>query len=112
MQTVLHTNGTGLWSNAKKSVRIIDMQLGYVDDQGTFGELCVYFDTADWDVSRDGLIYTDRLFKQQLNTYLAQQGLGRAEYSEQGMQGDTYVSCDVGAEFLVLWFTKFNTMAA
>jgi hypothetical protein len=24
-------------------------------------------------------------------------------YSEQGMQGDDYVSCDVGAEFIASW---------
>jgi hypothetical protein len=29
-------------------------------------------------------------------------------YSEQGMQGDNYVSLDVGAEFLDSWARKFG----
>jgi hypothetical protein len=29
-------------------------------------------------------------------------------YSEQGMQGDDYVSCDVGKKFLGAWAAKFN----
>ncbi len=30
-------------------------------------------------------------------------------YSEQGMQGDDYVSCDVGKKFLKSWAAKFGT---
>jgi hypothetical protein len=31
-------------------------------------------------------------------------------YSEQGMQGDNYVSLDVGKDFLDSWRTKFGTL--
>jgi hypothetical protein len=44
--------------------------LGYVADDKEFGELCVYFNTADWDVNVDGLIYTDKLFLLQLQMFL------------------------------------------
>jgi hypothetical protein len=74
--------------------------LGYVSEEKDFGELCVYFDTEDWDVNTDGLIYTDKQFLQELNAFLLQQGLTEVGYSEQGMQGDNYVSLDVGAEFI------------
>jgi hypothetical protein len=52
-----------------------------------------------------GLIYTDKLFMLELRTYLQTLGFTAAEaadveYSEQGMQGDSYVSCDVGAVFI------------
>jgi hypothetical protein len=52
-----------------------------------------------------GLIYTDKLFMQELRTYLQTIGFTEAEandvhYSEQGMQGDNYVSCDVAAAFI------------
>jgi hypothetical protein len=30
-------------------------------------------------------------------------------YSEQGMQGDDYVSCDIGKPFLDSWTAKFGT---
>ena len=109
MQDVIFTTaGDGYWSTVSKTVRITDMRLGYVSDEEDFGELCVYFDTATWDVDKDGLIYTDKQFRQELNAFLATQGLGSADYSEQGMQGDDYVSCDVGKAFLDSWKTKFN----
>lgn len=112
MQTViLNTDGKrGLWSNVARAVRIVDMQLGYVSDEGDFGELCVYFDTKTWDVKKDGLIYTDRLFERELQELLTAHGLAGKDvgYSEQGMQGDNYVSCDVGEKFLKSWAAKFG----
>lgn len=110
MQTnvTFNTAGDGYWSNVAKAVRITNMQLGYVADEKDFGELCVYFNTADWDVSKEGLIYTDSNFLDELNTFLAQHSLGDADYSEQGMQGDNYVSCDVDADFIAKWEAKFG----
>jgi hypothetical protein len=105
-----NTNGRGYWSRAVKAVRIVDMQLGYVSDEKDFGELCVYFNTEDWDVNTDGLIYTDKQFKQELNAFLVAQGLCAVEYSEQGMQGDNYVSLDVEADFLQAWEAKFGIL--
>lgn len=112
MQAVtFNTNGKGYWSRTAKAVRIEDMRLGYVDEDKEFGELCVYFNTEDWDVNTEGLIYTDKQFKQDLNAFLAQQGLPAVEYSEQGMQGDDYVSCDVEEDFLQAWEAKFAVAA-
>ena len=109
MQAVtFNTNGKGYWSREAKAVRITDMRLGYVSDERDFGELCVYFNTEDWDVNALGLIYTDRQFKAELNAFLVEQGLCAVEYSEQGMQGDNYVSLDVEEDFLQLWDAKFN----
>jgi hypothetical protein len=102
--TTLHTNGRGYWSNVAKAVEIEQLRLGYVNEERDFGELCVQF-TDSWDVDTDGLIYTDRLFLAQLRVYLQTLGFTLAEamdveYSEQGMQGDNYVSCDVGEAFI------------
>jgi hypothetical protein len=107
---ILNTNGRGYWSRTAKAVRIVDMRLGYVSDELDFGELCVYFNTEDWNVNTEGLIYTDKQFRQELNAFLLAQGLPAVEYSEQGMQGDNYVSCDVEAKFLRAWEAKFNTV--
>lgn len=108
---VLNTGGGGYWSNTKKAVEIVDMQLGYVADEKDFGELRVYFNTDTWDVSEDGLIYTDRQFERELREFLDQQGLPGKDvsYSEQGMQGDDYVSLDIGEKFLTAWAQKFGT---
>ena len=103
-----NTVGDGYWSNVAKAVRITDVRLGWVCDDKEFGELCVYFNTQDWDVEKDGLIYTDSNFEEELNAFLAQHGLGTARYSEQGMQGDDYVSLDVEADFIAKWEAKFG----
>ena len=106
----LNTNGTGYWSNVAKAVKVMDMKLGYVNDEKDFGELCVYFNTDTWNVKEDGLIYTDKQFKKELNAFLKAQDLCEAEYSEQGMQGSNYVSLDVDGKFLKAWERKFNAV--
>ena len=110
MQTVIfNTSGDGYWSDVAKAVEITDMQLGYVADDKEFGELRVYFNTDTWDVNKDGLIYTDRQFKIDLMQFITEHGLiVDLSYSEQGMQGDNYVSLDVGAEFIASWEAKFG----
>ena len=101
-QTIFSTSGDGLWSRAAKPVLITNMRVAYVNDENDFGELRVYFDTQFWDVNTDGLIYTDSSFLADLQEFLNTQGLAGSdvEYSEQGMQGDNYVSCDVGECFI------------
>jgi len=112
MQAVIfNTSGTGYWSNVAKAVEVVDMQVAYVNDELDFGELRVYFNTDTWDVNKDGLIYTDKQFKMDLMQFIKEQGLVvDLCYSEQGMQGDDYVSLDVGADFLRSWERKFNTV--
>lgn len=113
MQTVtFNTNGSGYWSEVAKAVRIVDIRVNYCSEEKDFGELCVYFNTEDWDVRKDGLIYTDKQFKQELRAFLDSQGLPGADvdYSEQGMQEVNYVSCDVGADFITAWEAKFGEL--
>ena len=103
--TTLHTNGMGYWSCTATAVDVTKLDLQYISNDKDFGELCVYFNTNDWDTGVDGLIYTDKLFLQELRAYLQTIGFSESEandvsYSEQGMQGDEYVSCDVGADFI------------
>jgi hypothetical protein len=101
----LHTNGRGYWSSKATAVTVEALDLLYCTNDKDFGELCVHFNTDTWDTAVDGLIYTDKLFMSELRTYLQTVGFTAEEandvdYSEQGMQGDTYVSCDVGATFI------------
>lgn len=98
---ILRTDGSGYWSNVKENVPVVGLELAYENEESSFGELRVYFDTSVWDVNHDGLIYTDRLFKKELLEMLSGLHLGTdVSYSEQGMQGDDYVSCDVGPKFI------------
>ena len=98
----LNTNGKGYWSRKATAVEITGLQLAYTNDELDFGELRVFFNTKTWDVNKDGLIYTDKQFMQELKELLVQKGFDTSDlsYSEQGMQGDTYVSCDVGECFI------------
>ena len=116
MKTVtLNTNGRGYWSRTATAVEIVDMRVAYINDEHDFGELRVYFNTdgeelgsSFWDVKTDGLIYTDKQFISELQAFLDAQGLpGRdVNYSEQGMQGDNYVSFDIGRDFINSWDAK------
>ena len=111
--TTLHTAGDGYWSNEAKDVDVAKLDLQYISNDKDFGELCVHFTTDSWDVNTDGLIYTDTQFLYELRVYLQTIGFTEAEaldvqYSEQGMQGDNYVSLDVGKDFLDSWAAKFG----
>jgi hypothetical protein len=98
----LQTNGNGYWSRKKAIVEITHLQLAYTNDELSFGELRVRFNTKTWDVNTDGLIYTDKQFMRELKELLTTLGFDASDvsYSEQGMQGDNYVSCDVGECFI------------
>lgn len=101
------TSGDGYWSRVAKQVKVTAISVPYVNDEEDFGELRVYFDPKSWDVDTDGLIYTDSLFLIMLREKLAECGFNATEieYSEQGMQGDNYVSLDVDEKFLQSWFS-------
>jgi hypothetical protein len=110
--TFAFTDGSGLWSNKEQRVRLCRLEVPYIDEDEDFGELRVYFDTNTWDVSEDGLIYTDEFFMKGLRNRLVMElGFSRGaaddvDYSEQGMQGAAYVSCDVDGRFLYEWLEK------
>jgi len=100
------TNGTGYWSDVVKEVKVIKLALDF--DEPNFGELRVYFDPNTWNNEHDGLIYTDELFIDDLRGVLDVTGFDDSDvsYSEQGMQGDDYVSFDVGESFIESWGFK------
>lgn len=100
-----HTGGNGLWSSEAKAVQVLRVELAYFDTEDNFGELRAYFNTSTWDCNKDGLIYTDKIWIGEFRALLRSLGFTRTAvnditYSEQGMQGDNYVSMDVGADFL------------
>ena len=102
VNATLNTNGNGYWSRTVAAVEITALQLAYINDELDFGELRVYFNTKTWDVNKQGLIYTDKQFMRELKDLLTAKGFDSKDvsYSEQGMQGDNYVSCDVGERFI------------
>lgn len=100
-----HTAGTGLWSSSVSAVQVLRVELAYVNDECDFGELRAYFNTKDWNCNEDGLIYTDKIWLDEFRALMRSLGFTRNAvnaigYSEQGMQGDNYVSLDVDADFM------------
>lgn len=101
----LHTNGKGMWSQFEKTVTVLRVALINDYEDGDLGELCAYFDTRTWDVSENGLIYTDPRWIGEFRALMrslgfTSQACDDITYSEQGMQGNNYVSMDVGEEFM------------
>jgi hypothetical protein len=101
-RAVLNTDGSGYWSGEAKAVQCERISIAYCNEEMDFGELRVYFNTDTWNVDSDGLIYTDKQFIEELKEALEYSALDASDvsYSEQGMQGDDYVSLDVGKNFI------------
>ena len=98
-----HTDGKGLWSSFEQTVTVVRVELAYTNDEGDFGELRAYFE--NWDVNETGLIYTDPRWINEFRGLMKSLGFTRnacddIDYSEAGMQGEDYVSMDVGADFM------------
>lgn len=101
LNTRLSTDGSGYWSKLATSVLVTGLELSYTSDDWQHGELRVHFSPDTWNVDVYGLIYTDKEFISNLKILLSRLELATdVTYSEQGMQGDTYVSLDVGPEFI------------
>ena len=101
----LHTDGKGLWTQFEKMVTVTRIRVDNQNEEGDFGELRAYFDTRTWNADEVGLIYTDPRWLSELRSLMRTLGFSTRAclditYSEQGMQGDDYVSMDVGAYFM------------
>jgi hypothetical protein len=100
---ICRTSGNGLWSAQVRNVRIQSVKVKRTEASEDFPDcetfLLVKFDPKTWDVYRYGLIYTDPHFLTDLQQHLRRAGFDRwadVHYTEQGMQGDTYVHLIVG----------------
>jgi hypothetical protein len=106
----LRTDGEGLWSDEVRNVVLTGMELSSWDEGNgdKWGELRVVFDEDSWDVEEHGLIYTDEVFLRGLRELLSGLGYNTSHiyYSEQGMQGDNYVSLDVETDFIDSFIAK------
>jgi len=112
-KAVASTRGNGLWSDVKRKIIHSKAELCLWDeeldsfklDKLKFAELRVFFPKKCWNTGEHGLIYTDRQWIKEFRQALIDMGFSAqaaksADYSEQGMQGDNYVSLDVGLSFL------------
>jgi len=113
---VCNTDGNGFWSREVREVKIhkINILFYHMDSRsGYTGELAAYFNQRTWKLSKHGLIYSDKLwikdFRKELeNIGFSEKAVRSVNYSEQGMQGDNYVSLDVGNTFMKEWDEKMG----
>jgi hypothetical protein len=113
-----HTNGKGKFTVEERMVQIIKLGIGYSSltyypEDPFRGELRAYFEPSgftpgSWNVAGHGLIYSDRLWLKEFKAGLRAAGFSikaaaNVRYSDQGMQGDNYVSMDVGPTFYASW---------
>ena len=96
------TCGDGYWSTVAKEVFVENIAMFInADADESDGDLQAYFTEETWNDSY-GLIYTDSAFLECVRTALIAAGISieaaeDVSYSEQGMQGDNYVSMDAYA---------------
>ena len=107
INATLNTAGDGYWSNKAKAVEITALQLAYTNDELDFGELRVRFNTATWDTAKDGLIYTDSVFLDELCALLTQlllqvQALLEEDYAENVAIQDAFnaLACAIDEEIV------------
>lgn len=109
VDSFFQTDGSGYWSSRQANVRIISIDIRMYS---SMPELLVIFDRRTWRPQRDGLIYSDKRFMRCLRAFLREKGIleydSDVDYSEQGMQGDNYVSCDVSVELYAKWRARFS----
>lgn len=110
-----NTNGKGFWTTKKELITVIGLHSDFIyeneevdDIDEYYMSLDVEFLTDNWTVSKNGLIYTDPLWIEELKEGLIGYGFSKKavdtlEYSEQGRQGPDYVNLDGGKLFTKEW---------
>lgn len=106
---VCKTAGNGLWSDEERSVKVLKATIrGFMPEYPSCGDLRVKFSIKTWNTDKHGLIYTDTLWLREFKQLLESRGFSKkavneVDYSEQGMQGNDYVSLDIDKRFLKEW---------
>lgn len=105
MDIKFRTNGQGFWSNSIREVRITDMKLNSINNK--VGFLRVFFDPKTWDVTRDGLIYTDQTFIRDLRRFLKKHKLEGSVLYKQDIN-TAYVEFWADEQLIKSWKQKFK----
>ena len=94
VQWAIQTGGDGLWSSRSAIVEVTSLTVKW--EGGKVVEINVSFDPNTWSVEHYGLIYTDKLFLEGLRQKISELCGNNTtlDYTEQGMQGEDYVSLE------------------
>ena len=112
------TNGKGLWSQEVREVLITKLEIGYSSlryypEEPFYGSINAYFEPhgftqGSWNNDGFGLICTDKLWLKEFKKGMRAIGFSvlavrDIKYGEKDMQGENYVSLDVGVDFYKSW---------
>ena len=103
------TNGLGYWSEKVETITVVELTSDYINDEQNYMSLQARFLTDNWNVDKDGLIYTDENFIKDFKKGLVEHyGFSKEAvkflfYSEQGAQGDDYVDFEASKQFVTEW---------
>ena len=112
------TNGKGLWSQEVREVLITKLEIGYSSlryypEEPFYGSINAYFEPhgftqGSWNNDGFGLICTDKLWLKEFKKGMQSIGFSvlavrDIKYGEKDMQGENYVSLDVGVDFYKSW---------
>ena len=94
VQWPIQTGGDGLWSTRSTIVEVTGLTIKW--EGSNMVEISASFDPNTWDVERDGLIYTDKMFLEGIRRKISDLCGNNTtmDYTEQGMQGDDYISLE------------------
>lgn len=100
---IAETDGKGLWTNLKRQVKIVGITVSHVDTED-LNFMCfeAHFNKKTWNTHHHGLIYTDRRWIKEFRRImrdkfaLSVDCVEDIDYTEQGAQGEGYVSLCIG----------------
>jgi len=107
------TNGCGLWSTERRTVVLRGLTVSHIDSELDYMCFEAFFTIKSWDINKHGLIYTDKKWLNEfknlmvLELGISPQCANDIDYTEQGMQGDNYVSLCVGRKSKKELLVKF-----
>lgn len=103
-----YTDGKGLWSREARLVKVTGVSIRC---SGEYVYMDASFTKSSWNVDKYGLIYTDPGWLTCFRSALVEMGFSvkasrDVDYTEQGMQGQDYVSLEAGKPFTNELFSK------
>lgn len=98
----VQTGGDGLWSSRSAIVEVTKLTIKW--EGGSVVEINASFDPNTWNVEHYGLIYTDKLFLEGLRLKISELCGNNTiiDYTEQGMQGEDYVSLECNDRYAMM----------
>jgi hypothetical protein len=101
----IRTDGKGLYTPVVKNLDMIGWSFSIWEDDGRNSGLFLYFNIDNWDIYKEGIIYTDKTALQMARQFfmdrfkLKKEHVESIIWSESGMQGEDFLHFDISVNF-------------